>query len=445
MPTPELKVKLLLVTQQFEESADKAEKAVDDLGAACEEAAGKVGEVSDAIEDVKAGTDSAAESTDRFAGSIDRAKGGLDVIDGAAAIASGSIGGIASGAMKAAEGLKKIGLSAVAFRTQMLAVGAVASTIMLVVTLIKEAAEEAAQLDRIRLDNLLASARSVGDEFARASDRINRANELADKMKGIGSEEQEIRQRIALANLDAQRDRELAAARAAGGGEDAVARLYAARRRDMEYGFERGREGNRVGSLQDQIAKSQERRGAIDNQIGELTREFRRLTGQGSEYYRQAESTVWTEKAGDLVGKGDEAMRAAQEVARQIQALGAEMKLLEDAEKVYARQIESSGLRIAEIDAREAADRASAELAAASSPETNGKKEDEDAVASGISASASALSDRLARIGGYTGDGYSSSAAMRDQLNATKQGNQILQAIERKISFPFSAQIAVLG
>ncbi len=445
MPTPELKVKLLLETQRFETSVDEAEEAVDDLGSACEEAAAKIEEVSAAMDKAHEETDDADESTERFAEAIDRAKGGLDVIDGASAMASGSIGGIATGALKAAEGLKNLGLEMVAFRTQLLVIGAAASAIMLVVTLIKEAAEKAALLDRIRLDNLLASARSIGEEFARASDKISRAKTLAESLKGVGDEDRAIRQRIAQANLAEQRDRELAAVRASGGNEDAVARRYENLQRDLEFSYERGLEGDRVAGLRNELMQSQNRRGSINDQIGELTREFRRLTGQGAEYYRQAESTVWTEKAERLIGQGDEAMRAAKEIAGQIQALGAEMRSLEDAEKVYARQIESSGLRIAEIDAREAAGRASAELAAVPIPEKSEQKLDDDAFAYGIPASASALSDRLARIGGYTGDGYSAQNAARAQLNETKKGNLLLQSIERKIGSTIPNAVAVLG
>ena len=179
MATPELKIRLLLVSEQFTEQMQEASAATSALERSCEGAGAAASGCAQAIDKSAAAAKDASVETTKMASAFDRAQGGVDVLSGSAEIASGSISGLAGGALQTAEGLKKMGFSLAEIRPRLLALAAAASVAALVAKLLQDMAAKAALLDKVRLDNITSGARRLSEEFFRASAAMERAGNLS--------------------------------------------------------------------------------------------------------------------------------------------------------------------------------------------------------------------------------------------------------------------------
>lgn len=354
------------------------------------------GQAQSAARSIASSAQSAGAAQGDLTQAVREAHGALGLMNGTAQMASGSLSGMATGAVQAANGMKLLGVS---LKTAMDAtlILAAAGAVYSLVRAIQQNRKEAEALQKeISLGNLAAAAESARERFEQLGWEMKRTTELARGLDEAAGTARSIERETKLAELEKERN----AALARGEDEGAVRRDYEKRRRELEFSFRREDAAATLTGLRSQLAQNEERRAQATQTADRLTR-----LSYGQE--------------GD---EKNETLRQVLELEKQIAALG-------DAGKVLAAKIEAEEGRGALLDTQEAA----AALAAQIPEKVPALREEAARPAPSLSSAAlqASASDRLARIGGYVGGSNIAQNTAREQLQIARDNRRLLETIAR--------------
>ena len=409
------------------EEAEKASEGHDALADAEKEAAKASDELADAGKKAAEAEGELAEKADDAAQGAEAAKAGMSGLSTASAAASGNIAGAAQSALGLGKALQSLGMAAKAVPFVALAAALAAAAVKLV-----QMRNEARQA---RLDEAFSNAQYAADRLARSIARVNEAlgreTSLARELRSVESGAADAEGRVALANLERERQEALR-----GKSAEEQSRINA----DFDL--------RRNALVRDNAAAASGRASAeMGAQRGENEAQIERLRGQMDALRRQAAAARG--RAASIRGEIGEAgynpftdVGALEESAKredshaagldkQWDDLSRQVKALEDANTVLGAKIEAAAKDVELADAEKAAADAAVETSLA-----NAAKEASEAVSEAGSGKAGAggggriASDRLARIGGYTGGGSSPMKTSEDLLRkANEQRAELIAAM----------------
>ncbi len=439
------------------EALGKAQAQIDAAADASAKEAAKVTEAAEAAKakaeaekEAAAATRTAAEAEEKHADSagtlaneLGKAKGAMGVASGAASALQGDFRGVAAGTMQAAQGMRALGLSIQAVEKASVVLAAIGLAVAAVSAAVSEFHRQAQSLRQIQLDNLSHWAESARDRFNEMNRELERSIALAKGLEDASSAGRRLEQERKLAELERDRNRELAA----GGDAEVVNRRYDARRREMEFSFQREDAASGVSSIRTQMADNERRIASLKAQYDEAERIKKANEGTAGWAAEQLEEgrrnpllrlgrTVVTGNTdSDLEEHRSTAAAAAQEQAKAMIDLQRQIMELEDSNKILAENLKVAQGRSSVLDIQEEAARLAAaipkkpESEAGPAPEKPAKEH-----SAGSWGSLQTASDRLARIGGFVGGSNMVQNQAREQLQVDRRRNQILEQIERNTS-----------
>lgn len=424
------------------EAIGKAQAQIDAAADAAAKEAAKVTEAAEAarakaeaeLEAAKA-TAEASQSSDRAAASagdlseaLQEAKGGLGVVNGTAAMASGSLQGMAGGAMQAANGFKMLGAS---MRTAMMATGILAA-VAAVAALTSHLVEAHAAAEDLARSTAMEEMRRAAERSAQAysdlCDKMERAAGLARALNDVDSSRRRQEQDRKLAELERDRNRELAA----GGDAAVVNRRYDERRRELEFSFKRQEAGAGVSDVQRQLDEAQKRLEAVQGRRETLAQEKTAHETAAAEWQQKRFDTMWSARAERYQGYQDEEQALADKKKSEIAGADREIAALSDTIKVLTEKLEvARGVGgIVDIQTEAARLAASIPEKPAPAPEPTSEKSANGSLA-GSWGSLQTASDRLARIGGFVGGSNMVQNQAREQLQVARSQLRCMEQIER--------------
>lgn len=411
---------------EMAEEASKASEVHDSLAAAEKEAADASGKLADANKEAAESEGELAEQADNAAQGAEAAKAATSGLSAASAAASGNIAGAAQSALGLGKSLQALGMAAKAVPFVALAAALAAAAVKLV-----QMRNEARQM---RLDEAFSNAQYAADRLARSIARVNEAlgreTSLARVLRSVESGAGDAEGRIALANLERER-------------QEALRGKSAEEQTAINADFDRRRNA----LVRDNAAAASGRATAeMGAQRGENEAQIERLRGQMDAIRRQAaaargRAASISQEIGGAglnpfvdVGALQEAQKRENDHAsgldKQWEDLSRQVKALEDANTVLGAKIEAAAKDVELADAEKAAADAAIETSLA-----NAAKEASEAVSAGSGKAGGGggegriASDRLTRIGGYMG-GSSPMKTSEDLLRkANEQRAEMIAAI----------------
>lgn len=411
---------------EMAEEASKASEEHDSLAAAEKEAADASGKLANANKEAAESEGELAEQADNAAQGAEAAKAATSGLSAASAAASGNIAGAAQSALGLGKALQSLGMAAKAVPFVALAAALAAAAVKLV-----QMRNEARQM---RLDEAFSNAQYAADRLARSIARVNEAlgreTSLARELRSVESGAGDAEGRIALANLERERQEALR-----GKSAEEQSRINA----DFDL--------RRNALVRDNAAAASGRATAeMGAQRGENEAQIERLRGQMDAIRRQAaaargRAASISDEIGGAglnpfvdVGALQEAQKRENDHAagldKQWEDLSRQVKALEDANTVLGAKIEAAAKDVELADAEKAAADAAIKTSLA-----NAAKEASEAVSAGSGKAGGAggegriASDRLTRIGGYMG-GSSPMKTSEDLLRkANEQRAEMIAAI----------------
>ena len=402
---------------EMAEEASKASEEHDSLAAAEKEAADASGKLADANKEAAESEGELAEQADNAAQGAEAAKAATSGLSAASAAASGNISGAAQSALGLGKSLQALGMAAKAVPFVALAAALAAAAVKLV-----QMRNEARQM---RLDDAFSNAQYAADRLARSIARVNEAlgreTSLARELRSVESGAGDAEGRIALANLERER-------------QEALRGKSAEEQTAINADFDRRRNA----LVRDNAAAASGRATAeMGAQRGENETQIERLRGQMDAIRRQAaaargRAASISQEIGEAglnpfvdVGALQEAQKRENDHAsgldKQWEDLSRQVKALEDANTVLGAKIEAAAKDLELADAEKAAADAAIETSLA-----NAAKEASEAVsagsgkAGGVGGEGRIASDRLTRIGGYMGG----SSPMKTSEDLLRKANE---------------------
>lgn len=428
------------------EAIGKAQAKIDEAADAAAKEAAKVTEAAEAAkaeaeaerEAAKAAKEAAEAQEENATANEKGAKAAAlsgEAIKGAAAAArllpgpvgevAGQTAALAGAARSAANGVSALGVSIRTAMNATLVLAVVAAAVSLAKA-IADARSRAEELTRgIQFDNMRSGAEGAASAFSRLCSEMERAAGLQRGLDDAAGASRRLEQEKQLAELERDRNRELAA----GGDADEVNGRYDAKRRSLEFSFQRDNNAAEVSGLERDRSANAERRAAIAQELDRLEDQWREQAARAMESTTAMSQTMWPQRKARYAEEAERWGGEASKTAGTMESLRAELAALEDADKVLAKNLETAQGRGALIDVQQEA----ANLAAAipkKEPEPSGGAGREGAGGAGGGWGAlQTSSDRLARIGGFVGGGYARQNEAREQVQLGKERNRILREI----------------
>ena len=418
---------------QIDAAADAASKEAAKVTEAAEAAKAKAEaelEAAKATDEATQSSDKAAESAGDFSKALQEAKGGLGVVNGTAAMASGSLEGMAGGAVQAANGMRMLGAS---MRTAMVATGilAVVAAIGALANHLVEAQAAAEDLGRsTALEEMRRAAERSAQAYSDLCAEMERAAGLSRAMNDVDASRRRLEQDRKLAELERDRNRELAA----GGDAEAVNRRYDAKKRELEFSFKRQDAGAGESDLRRQLDEAQKRLDAVKGRREELAKEQTAHETKAAEWQQARFGTMWSARGERFRGYQEEEQALADKKKNEIAGTDREIAALTDKIEVLNKTLAVAKGRASVIDTQEEAARFAAAIPKKPEPEAGPAPEKPAKEAAGSWGSLQTASDRLARIGGFVGGGHMAQNQAREQLQVEKRELQVLEKIERNTS-----------
>lgn len=423
---------------QVTAAAQQAVGGLQQLGDAAKTAGGEVRDAAtatkqlgEAAKSASGGVQDAATATGDLSKAVQEARGGMAVFNGATAMASGSLEGMAGGAVQAANGLRMLGAS---MRTAMVATGVLA-VVAAVAALTSHLIEARAAAEDLARSTVMEEMRRAAEQSARAysdlCDEMERAAGLSRAMNDVDSSRRRQEQDRKLAELERDRNRELAS----GGDADVVNRRYDAKRRELEFSFKRQEAGAGVSDVQRQLNEARKRLEAAQNRRAELAGEKTAHETKAAEWQQKRFDTMWSARAERYQGYQDEEQALADKKTGEIAGVDREIAALSDKIQVLSQTLDVRKGAGGVIDIQEETARLAASIPEKPKPEAEPPPEKPAKEPSaGSWGSLQTASDRLARIGGFVGGSNMMQNQAREQLQIARQQQRLLEQIERNTS-----------
>ena len=410
------------------EEAEKASEGHDALADAEKEAAEASEKLADAGKKAAESEGELAKKADEAAKGAEAAKAGMSGFSAASAAADGNVAGAAQSALGLGKALESVGMAAKAVPLIALAAALAAAVVKIV-----KMRDEARQT---RLDEAFDRARRAASNLAEEVDRINgalsRQASLSKALRDVSDSSASKDERIALANLERRRQEALR-------GKSAEERVAI----DADFDLQRNAiirdnavaaSGRAVAGMEAQRSANEER---IDNLRGEaetlknaVVQALGRAASASAEGERLARNPFLTGDSKAAFAEAERQNGFASDLQKKIDELNAQIEELGNENRVLGESITAAAKDVELADAEKAAADAAVETSLA-----NAAKEASEAVSEAGSGKAGAggggriASDRLTRIGGYTGGGSSPMKTSEDLLRkANEQRAELIAA-----------------
>lgn len=259
-----------------------------------------------------------------------------------------------------------------------------------------DAAKAARKLEEQKQTALREAAEAAARAWRAANAELERSIDLTHGLGGAAAEASRIERDRKLAELE--RDRQ--AALAGGGDTDAINREFDERRRTLEFSFEREDSAGAAAALRQEVADNEKRIASLQEALAAAEK---------------------AQEAGKIASLEDQIAR------------------LQDRNQVLSARAEAEEGRAAVIDLREEAEKLAAETAAAAAAAAK----DGQGAASGISGALHVQTDRLTRIGGFTGGG-APSGRQDEALREARESRKLLERIARAAETPGGTVLKLL-
>ena len=427
--------------QKLGEAAKSAGGGVSDaataarrLGEAAKSAGGGVSDAATAAQKLGSGAKTATDGADELTTAVKQSQGAMSIASGAASALSGDFRGVAAGTMQAASGMRSFGVSIKAVERASVALAAIGAVVAAVRTAVDALQERAASLDAIRLEGLERGAEKARDRFDALARAMERAAGLRRDLDGADGAERRLEQERKLAELERDRN----AALAGGGDADEINKTFDARKRELEFSFQREEAGAKVSGIQGerediarQIALLEKRRQSAADTAARYDAEAKAEYAKGDAGFLErvfARGDLFNRSNDEHLAKGDEFSDKAVEQQREIGRLNEEIARLRNKDAALARGEKVAQGQAAVIDIREQAAKAAENIPPPKKKDDSGGGVKDPATRGGFG-SMQMASDRLARIGGFVGGSYTRQNEAREQVQILRDQNRYLQRI----------------
>ena len=429
--------------QQLGEAAQTAGGGVQDaataaqkLGEAAQTAGGGVQDAATAAQRLGDAAKTSTAGANELTTAVKQSQGAMAVASGAASALSGDFRGVAAGTMQAAGGMRAFGVSIKAVERASVVLAAIGAVIATVRTAIDALKERAESLDAIRLEGLERGAEKARDRFDALARAMERAAGLRKDLDDVAGSERRLEQERKLAELERDRN----AALASGGDADEINKRFDAKKRELEFSFQREEAGAKVSGIQSE-------REDIAKQIALLEKRRQSATDTAARYDAEAKAEYAKGDAGfgervflrgDLFNrsndehnaKGDEFSNKAVEALKEAGRIGEEIARLKNRDTALAGSEKVAQGQAAVIDIKEQAANAAANLPPPPKKDESGGGVKDPATRGGGWGSMQTASDRLARIGGFVGGSYSRQNEAREQIQLDREKLAVLKNID---------------
>lgn len=436
------------------EALGKAQAQIDAAADASAKEAAKVTEAAEAakaqaeaeLEAAKATKEAAAaeanhaDKAEDLGKALGEAKGAMGAMGGVAAALSGDFQGVVRGTMQASQGMRAFGASIKAVERASVVLAAVGAVIAAVRTAIDALKERAESLDAIRLEGLERGAEKARDRFDALARAMERAVGLRRDLDDADGADRRLEKEKKLAELERDRN----AALASGGDADEINKRFDAKKRELEFSFQRQEAGAKVSGIQSerediakQIALIEKRRQNAIDTAARYDAEAKAEYAKGDAGFLErvfARGDLFNRSNDEHLAKGDELTDKSVEQQKEVGRLTEELARLRNKDAVLARSEETAKGYVSVIDTKAQVAKLAENLPPPPTKEPSDKPERDPATRGGSWGSMQMSSDRLARIGGFVGGNYSRQNEAREQLQVGKQQLEVLKRIDENTS-----------
>lgn len=402
------------------------------------EAAKATKEAAEAAEEAAKAEENHADKAEDLGKALGEAKGAMGVAGGAAAALSGDFQGVVRGTMQASQGMRAFGFSIKAVERASVVLAAIGAVIATVRTAIDTLRERAESLDAIRLEGLERGAEKARERFDALARAMERTAGLRRDLDDADGADRRLEKEKKLAELERDRN----AALASGGDADEINKRFDAKKRELEFSFERQEAGAKVSGIQSerediakQIARIEKRRQNAIDTAARYDAEAKAEYAKGDAGFLErvfARGDLFNRSNDEHLAKGDELTDKSVEQQKEVGRLTEELARLRNKDAVLARSEETAKGYASVIDTKEQAAKLAENLPQPPKKEPSDKPERDPAARGGGWGSMQMSSDRLARIGGFVGGGYTRQNEAREQVQLHRQELEVLKSIDRK-------------
>ena len=430
---------------QLDEAASAAEKArggVSDAATAAQQLGDAAGQASGGVQDAATAAqklgDAAKDSTagaNELTTAVKQSNGAMSIASGAASALSGDFRGVAAGTMQASQGMRAFGLSIRAIERASVVLAAIGAVIATVRTAIDTLRERAESLDAIRLEGLERGAEKARERFDALARAMERAAGLRKDLDDADGADRRLEKEKKLAELERDRN----AALASGGDADEINKRFDAKKRELEFSFQREEAGAKVSGIQSEREDIAKQLALIEKRKQNAIETAARYDAEAKTEYAKGDAG-FLERVflrGDLqnqsndehIEKGDELSNKSVEALKEHGRLIEEEARLKNRDAVLARSEETAKGYVSVIDIKEQAARLAENIPPPKKDESGGGVKD-PATRGGGWGSMQMSSDRLARIGGFVGGNYTRQNETRELIQVERDKLAVMKKVE---------------